>query len=503
MSGGSLTLHLHDYALFPYELDLARREVSSLVGGRCSVIDKQFIISGKWTHEHLWRLTYFSHAENGTGRHEMLQHRLERSHMASIGRNHRRQSTRYSVHGLHEYKGKFNPQVAHALLNVFGAVPGDKVLDPFCGSGTTLLEAAHLGISGCGFDMNPLAVLIANTKLSAFSLAPAKLRSLLATICRASARAHAGKLPAEDSRIEYLGRWFTQEVLSKIEWLRTCLGRLEGVHRNFFLVIASNLLREYSLQDPADLRIRRRKSPLPSAPFVEAWATACMEQIGILEEVQPLLPRRKNQSRAHLADVRKLNNVGQRSRSATPFDYVITSPPYATALPYIDTQRLSLVWLGMIQPEEIKVLDAGVLGSREILGARSEWNDAFRTNANGLPAEAAQFCQRLARSVGMADGFRRVAVPVLLYRYLAGMRDTFAGLHRLLRRGGRMGWVVGVNQTTLGGKPIIINTPELLTMMAEGAGFTAEQQIGLQTYQRYGLHQKNSIREETVLIFRR
>lgn len=503
MSSGPLTLHLHDYALFPYELDLAKREIAALVGGRSRVNGKRFTVSGEWSHEHLWRLTYFSHAENGTGRHETLQHRLERSHMASIGRNHRRQSTRYSVHGLHEYKGKFNPQVAHALLNVFGAVPGDKVLDPFCGSGTTLLEAAHLGISGCGFDMNPLAVFIANTKLTAFSLLPAELRASFAAIHRASVRVRGGTLASEDSRIEYLGRWFAPEVLSEIEWLRGRLGRLDAAHRDFFLVIASNLLRDYSLQDPADLRIRRRKSPLPSTPFVEAWATACTEQIGILEEVQPLLPKRVNQSHAHLADVRELSNAGQRFRPAPPFDYVITSPPYATALPYIDTQRLSLVWLGMISPDEIKVLDADVLGSREMLGERSGWDEALRANANELPAEAAQFCQRLARAVGASDGFRRQAVPALLYRYLVGMRDAFAGLHRLLRHDGRMAWVVGVNQTTLGGEPIIINTPELLTIVAEAAGFTAEQRIGLQAYQRYGVHQKNSIREETVLIFRR
>ena len=93
MSSGRLTLDLHDYALFPYELDLAKREVASLVGGRCSVRHKRFTISGGWTHEHLWRLTYFSHTENGSGRDATLQHRLERSHMAFIGRNHRRQST--------------------------------------------------------------------------------------------------------------------------------------------------------------------------------------------------------------------------------------------------------------------------------------------------------------------------------------------------------------------------------------------------------------------------
>jgi Putative RNA methylase family UPF0020 len=496
-------LHLHDYAFFPYERDLAEREVASLVGGRCSVSDKQFTVSGKWKREHLWRLTYFSYAENGTGRYETLQHRLEKSHMNSVGRNHRRQSTRYSVHGLHEYKGKFNPQVAHALLNVFGVGAGDKVLDPFCGSGTTLLEAAHLGISSCGLDMNPLAVFIANTKLGATLLAPAELRAAVAAIRRSAVRRHIRKVQPNSLRIEYLSRWFTAEMLSEIEWVREHIGRLNAGSRDFLLAIASNILRDYSLQDPGDLRIRRRRSPLPQTPFVEAWSAVCREQIGILEEVQPLLKEREYQSHAQLGDVRRLSEAGHQLCPGPPYDYVITSPPYATALPYIDTQRLSLVWLGLIQPSEIKVLDADVLGSREMRSAQGYWDHALRDNSNKLPVQMVQFCRRLARTISVSDGFRRQAVPALLYRYLAGMRDAFGGLHRLLRRGGRMAWVVGVNQTTLGGELIVINTPELLSMLGEAIGFTAETPIKLQAYQRYGMHQKNSIREESVLLFRR
>lgn len=50
-----------------------------------------------------------------------------------------KQHTRYSTHGIHEYKGKFNPQIVHAIANIFGVQRGHKVLDPFDGSGTTIL----------------------------------------------------------------------------------------------------------------------------------------------------------------------------------------------------------------------------------------------------------------------------------------------------------------------------------------------------------------------------
>jgi len=185
MSNSELTLHLHDYSLFPYERDLAGREVTALVGKRFENGERFFRVRPKWSAENVWRLTYFSRSENGTGSHETLQHQLERSHHASKGRNHRRQSTRYSVHGLHEYKGKFNPQIAHALLNIFGADKQHLILDPFCGSGTSLVEAAHLGIAGAGFDMNPLAVFIANTKLAALTCDTAQLRKSLKHVAAA------------------------------------------------------------------------------------------------------------------------------------------------------------------------------------------------------------------------------------------------------------------------------------------------------------------------------
>src|SRR5690606_18912422 len=109
-----------------------------------------------------------------------MQAMLERVNGTGINR----QSTRYSAHGLHEYKGKFNPQIVRAILNILGIPAGSNVIDPFCGSGTALLECAHLGMYARGTDINPLAVFIANAKLLAVRTPAAALAQGLDSVLR-------------------------------------------------------------------------------------------------------------------------------------------------------------------------------------------------------------------------------------------------------------------------------------------------------------------------------
>ena len=102
--------------------------------------------------------------------------------MESDGDSRDRQNTRYSTHGIHRYKGKCNPQTSSHLLNITGADTGSRVLEAFCGSGTTLLECAHRGIAATGVDINPLAALISNTKLQALSIDTTDARAIIGLV---------------------------------------------------------------------------------------------------------------------------------------------------------------------------------------------------------------------------------------------------------------------------------------------------------------------------------
>ena len=487
----------HRYKYFPYERDLAFREVQSLLDPSALRENEEGIyVEQPGRLDAVRRLVYFAAADHGSETIHTQQSLLERVN----GNGPNRQSTRYSAHGLHEYKGKFNPQVAKAILNIFGASRGQQALDPFCGSGTSLVECAHLGIRAIGTDINPLAVFLANTKLQSLAI-PAD--DLLADANDALARAKRSRaLPrGDDDRDEYLHSWFTSDILRDIERLRISIQALESASVSVLLAIASNQLRDYSLQDPHDLRIRRRKSPLPDVPFFDAFEEAVRSYCARLKDAQATIGVHDHRSQAIHVDCRHL--AAYEGLAPKTFDLALTSPPYATALPYIDTQRLSLVWLGLLPPSEILNLEALLVGSREIRGqSKKDLLLALQANRAELPEPETELCLRLQNALSEGDGFRRQAVPRLLYRYFAGMADAFSAVRHLMKENAPFGLIVGGNHTVLGGTRFDIDTPAHLANIAVSRGWQHVETIALQTYKRYGLHVNNATNSEALIILR-
>ena len=493
-----MKLTWHNYRYYPYERELARRESAAVLPGvqmRESVGGLD--LAGSFDTDSIRHLAYFSGLKKGQSFLPTKQHLLEAT--ARSGKN--RQSTRYSTHGLHEYKGKFNPQVAKSLLNIFKVSPGDNVVDPFCGSGTTLVECAHMGVHGFGTDLNPLAVYIANAKLLALTTPVAQLRSVMARVeDRLRSAKNRRTCLSDNHRSRYLARWFDLPILHTIEITRGCIEAEAGSLAPIFLVIASNLLRDYSQQDPRDLRIRRRKSPIPETPFVGAFVCSAEQAFTRLDDVQSEIDTCELVSgmAAHYD-----TTVLTSQDIPVSFDAAITSPPYAMALPYIDTHRLSLVWLDLLDARRIPELDAKLVGSREIRGeARHKAIYDREFNAAGLPDQEAEFCSILQRALGSSDGFRRKSVPYLLYRYFTDMRNSFAEIRKVMKPGAPLGLIIGGNHSVLGGVRYEINTPAHLASLAKSVGWGLVESMPLQTYQRYGYHMNNAISSESLVILK-
>lgn len=409
-----------------------------------------------------------------------------------------RQHTRYSSHGLHEYKGKYNPQIVRIMLNILD-LNGKKVLDPFDGSGTTILECAHIGAQCVGTDINPLACYIANTKVTALSINIDEARSVVEDIIK---EPDVDNIKLDNSsRMQYLKHWMPEDNLKTIEYIRSKVDERTSKEniKNLLLVIASDLIRDYSNQEPSDLRIRKRVSPFPEKPLLTAFAEESAKLLNNIENIQEQFGVIKSNNHAICCDIKNAKNPEGRKL----FDGAITSPPYVTALPYIDTQRISLVWLGLCKADEITSLEGTLIGSREFKNHdKNEWITLMETNGENLPEDIYNFIIDMKNTLSDTDGFRKQAMPALTYRYFADMKKMFCNVKKMLKANAPYALIVGHNKTTLGGKVFHINTPDFLGEIAVECGWELEELIPLDTYKRYGLNAKNAINSETMIILR-
>jgi site-specific DNA-methyltransferase (cytosine-N4-specific) len=420
---------------------------------------------------------------------------------STVRDGNRTEAHNYLTHGIHSYKGKYFPQIVRSLVNAAGTGPGSLIVDPFVGSGTTTLEGALMGIRGIGLDRNPLAVLIARAKIDALRLTIDDVRDGESAII--------AQLD-DDARVElpnpeYLQRWFPSETLAAIAQI---LGAIEAAtakeaFKDLARLAVSTHLRSWSLQEPSQLRIFRRNEAPPASALMDRfvlqlaeYANAVAVGVRLLEELGIRLP----EVRLDLADSRGMDAWGCEPTSV---DAVITSPPYATALPYIDTDRLSIFCLGLAEVCDRSGLEWEMIGTREILTRqRKGLEDALAHNAANLPTVVVRQIRAIKSSNDRAEvGFRRRNLPALLYRYFIDMRSVLQNAETALRSGGLCAVVVGDSYTVAGSKKVRIRTADFLTNIAEEAGLHSTERIPMGGQTAYLPHQRNGIPAEEILLF--
>ncbi|HSZ70868.1 MAG TPA: hypothetical protein VK756_10965 [Solirubrobacteraceae bacterium] len=507
------TVRWMPYRLFPYERRLGLRELDRLGTSVLEERDDAVLVSGDPATV-VARSAYFHEVQtHNQPAVPTEQSEVEAAHRLRRAGKGARQATRYGLHGIHEYKGKFNPQVVRALCNVVDT-EAQFLIDPFCGSGTAPLEGLRLGMDVLGVDRSPIAWFLASAKLDAAVAGDkvaldAELRRLSRRVARAldrgqSRTGHAGPVPTlSDATVEYLEDWFTPPAFSALACaLRSLHTSRASVAGRLCLVALSSVLRSISLQLPEDLRIRRRPESFEAPEIAPLFVKAAAAIRGDLAEMAGWHKTGSTATvvRGSASDRRVFAAAGGGRRRL-----ILTSPPYATALPYIDTDRLSILALGLADASDLLSLERGLLGSREWLRAeQARWNDRRERNADALPSAVTGLLRSIhEKNAGTTAGFRRIAVPSLLYRYFAGMANAMATWLTVLEPGESAVLIVGRNRTTAGGERVEIATPELLAETAIARGFEVRELIRLETWPRYGMHSANGVPGEDALVITR
>lgn len=424
-----------------------------------------------------------------------------------------RRVLRYGSHGVHEYRGKFFPQLVRALLNIAGVEHGDKVLDPMCGSGTTLIEASLMGCEAIGMDMNPLSLLMSRAKCDIFKV-PADVladeyQSLRTDVLRARGEEctldYYDHLPEKDRT--YLADWFSSSVLADLDHVALRVHETRQlVCRDLFRVCLSNILRRVSWQKEDDLRVRREvRSDVDCDSIAEF-----LSEVG--KTVRAILAFLYNEPGFLPGPVQFIEGDARNMMESLAFSglkgklkAIITSPPYATALPYLDTDRLSLCYLGLLTRSRHRERDYRMIGNREVTESRrrSYWRDYERQRVE-LPEEITILIDRIQDLNERSNvGFRRRNLAALLARYFLDMRKVFEGMAFLLKRGGWAFVVIGNNHTVAGGQRVEIETDRLLALLGQRAGLNLDHTIRMEMLVSRDIFRKNAVGSESILCFRK
>ncbi len=417
-----------------------------------------------------------------------------------------RRCLRYGTHGIHEYRGKFFPQLVRSLINVSGAKSNGLVADPMSGSGTTTVEALLAGYRTIGLDMNPLSVFIANVKCELLSADVTALvsgyRQIRAQLTGPISKkntliAYLKSLPREDQ--EYLQGWFAEGVLADLDLVSQCIQRIKyQPARNLFRVALSNILRRVSLQKEDDLRVRRKvRQNVPinaKQEFLDELERSIRAVTAFLYQNGRV---RKGSFEIVQGDARHCVSVWPKNA----VDVVITSPPYATALPYLDTDRLSLCYLGLLPRPAHRGHDQRMIGNREVTEKmRQQYWQQFESNPGSLPSSVSQLIRKIDQLNSKAIvGFRRRNLPALLAKYFLDMKEVLSGIHEILKPRSFAFVVVGNNHTIAGHERVEIRTAALLQDIARGIGFNTADSLRMEMLVSRDIFRKNATASEEIL----
>jgi SAM-dependent methyltransferase len=243
----------------------------------------------------------------------------------------------YATHGLFPYRGKFHPQMIKGIMNIIGLRPGDTVLDPMAGSGTTLIEASIIGINSVGVELSPFACLMARAKLAGLKMECSGFKNLLDLSDKVYAYfdQNAKNVDGLFDRPEQNGA-------------AVVLKELEGSEARKELVLLAFL-------DAMGYATRRKsKNARELFPIVLGRYLAAVEAFNIAREETGLV---LGKSKVICGDSRSLDIPDDSVHG------VLFSPPYSFAIDYVANDDLQLKYLGL-DPPSLSSRMVGLIGGQ-------------------------------------------------------------------------------------------------------------------------------------------
>jgi len=410
-----------------------------------------------------------------------------------------------AAHDWYRFVLSFPPHLVREYMSRFDLGPGASLLDPFCGTGTTVVECKKLGVASIGVEAHPMSYFATRTKLD-WTPIPDELEKIAAGVAERAIDAldrngivddpqpnliqetptlvALRALPTEADKL-LLTNSISPLPLHKTLVLLEAIDSAPRYRDHFRIALARALVSTISnLHFGPEVGVGPAKR---DAPVVSAWLGRIVQMAHDLRTLRQL---QSAEAVVHNADSRALSGLLQRQSVGAVF----TSPPYPNEKDYTRTTRLETVLLGFVR-------DKATLRKLKHSMVRSNTRGVYKDDddhqwVSGI-AEITEVADEIeARRIAMSktSGFERLYARVTKL-YFGGMARHLAELRPSLRDGAMLGYVVGDQASYL---RVMIRTGQILASVAERLGYEV---VSIDLFRtRLATATREQLREEVVVL---
>ncbi|MBI4846090.1 MAG: hypothetical protein HY810_06445 [Candidatus Omnitrophica bacterium] len=385
------------------------------------------------------------------------------------------------THGFHKYPAKFIPLIPRwAIKKYLNGSESKTVFDPFCGSGTTLVEGILAGHNAIGFDVDPLSSMIAKVKTTRVDVIG--LNEVATWLINGIKNRGKGLFKPDCETLEH---WFTGDAIKKLSIIRTLINQIPDKFgtdkktkdiQELLLICFSSIIRRVSNADDESQKtyVSHTKIKEPEEVFALflSQLNLFIERISKFSEItDPKLASKVVCSSSIQSLTKKMTKQ--------TIDLVVTSPPYIKAIDYIYNQLVELFWIGDLFDmqtqgrQNIKKKD--YIGNKHLKKTEFINHDPYNNilHINGLDKKL----QKVFDS-DKKNGHRHSYVT---FKYFADMEKHFSEMAKCLTKGTHYVMVAGDSSVS----GIFFETADFLGDLAERNQFRVVDKWGYKIKNRY------------------